>query len=295
MFNGDLTGKVMEGIADEDLQDKPCNCNVLTKKKDGSCLYDNCCRRSMIVYELRSKVSKNSYIGKTQDYLKKRTSDHFYDTWKLREAQIKGTSYIKTDAFAKHFVKLCQDCYTSNSVRARLKEVVEPTIIWQGDRIRCMKSSWTLQCKICMVERKEILHRLKTNKHLVINDNSDIYSSCKCGSRCHKFNRTITTTLRTRSTQKKAPLKRKSKLKRRRTSRTKMPETPNTNQYCQAITPESATSQFTQIRSSQLTPIHYDTNVPGLPYRSPSYIPTNLELAQFATYQTLLDNSAMEV
>ena len=139
------------------------------------------------------------------------------------------------------------------------------------------------------------MYRLSTNKHLVINDNSDIYSSCKCGSRFHKFTRTITTTLRTRSTQKKAPSNRKSKLKRRRTSRRKMPATPNTNQNCLAITPESATSQLTQIQSSQLTPIRYDTNVPGLPYRSPSYIPTNLDLAQFAQYKTLLDSSAMEV
>ena len=93
----------------------------------------------------------------------------------------------------------------------------------------------------------------------------------------------------------KAPSNRKSKLKRRRTSRTKMPATPDTNQYCLAITPESATSQLTQIQSSQLTPICYDINVPGLPYRSPSYHATNLELAQFAQYQMLLDNSAMEV
>ena len=51
--------------------------------------------------------------------------NHFYDTLKLREAQMKGTTYIKTEAFAKHFVKSCQDCYTSNTVRACLKEVVE--------------------------------------------------------------------------------------------------------------------------------------------------------------------------
>ena len=33
MFNGDLTGKVMDVIADEDLRDRPCNCNEKTKKK----------------------------------------------------------------------------------------------------------------------------------------------------------------------------------------------------------------------------------------------------------------------
>ena len=62
-----------------------------------------------------------SYIGRTQDYLKKQMSDHFYDTWKLRKVQMKGTTYIKTNAVAKHFVKLCQDCYMSNDVRAHLE------------------------------------------------------------------------------------------------------------------------------------------------------------------------------
>ena len=80
MFNGDLTGKVMDGIVDEDLKDKSCKYNVKMKITDGSCLYNIYCQRSMIVYEMRSKVSQMSYIGKTQEYLKKRTSDHFYDT-----------------------------------------------------------------------------------------------------------------------------------------------------------------------------------------------------------------------
>ena len=92
-------------------------------------------------------------------------------------------------------------------------------IIWQGDRIRCMKSSRTLQCKICMVERKEILHRMQQDKNKVINDNSDIYSSCKCGSRFHKFGRILEPeTLRKRMTQKKVPSTRHSKQKRNRFS-----------------------------------------------------------------------------
>jgi hypothetical protein len=40
-----------------------------------------------------------------------------------------------------------------------------------------------LQCKICMTERKEILHRFCTDKSKIMNDNSDIYSSCKCKGR----------------------------------------------------------------------------------------------------------------
>ena len=204
---------------------------------------------------------------------------------------MKGKSYPKTDAFAKHFVQFCQDCTTSNQVRARLKKIVEPSIIWKGDRIRCMKSSRTLQCKICMVKRKEILHRLKNVKSKVINDNSDIYSSCKCGLRFHKFvPLTIESTLRTRSTQKKVPSSRKSKRNCRRSSR---PTTPPTRtprsapSSCTPITPESA--------SPQPTPRRIDTNVPGLPYQSLSYNPTNLELAQFQDYQSILQSTIMEV
>ena len=77
-------------------------------------------------------------------------------------------------------------------------------ILWQGDSIRYMKSSRTLQYKICMVERKEILLCFRANKAMIINNNSSIYSSCKCGSKFHRFSRTITTSLKTRMTQKKS-------------------------------------------------------------------------------------------
>ena len=293
MFNGDLTSKVKMNIADEELKDKPCNCNKKTMTSEGVCQYNGNCRISMIVYGLGCEITGATYVGKSQDYLKKRTSDHFYDTWKLREAQMKGKTYAKTDAFAKHFVQFCQDCTTSNQVRGRLKEIVKPTIIYSGDRIRCMKSSRTLQCQICMMERKEILHRLREDKSKVINDNSDIYSSCKCGSRFHKFTdtRTITSTLRTRMTQKKVPSARKSKqIRHRRKSRQITPITPSaqvSTPSSRVITPESA--------YPTTTPRLIDTNVPGLPYRSPSLNPTNLHLAQYAQYQTYLEGSILEV
>eukprot|EP00956_Cyclotella_meneghiniana_P030618 scaffold77721_cov103-Cyclotella_meneghiniana.AAC.1 len=73
-----------------------------------------------------------------------------------------------------------RDCRTSNEVKSRIKEILNPKILWKGDRIKCMKSAMTPQCKLCMVERKEICHRLQENKQSIINDNSDIFSSCKC-------------------------------------------------------------------------------------------------------------------
>ena len=40
-------------------------------------------------------------------------------------------------------------------------ENVKIEIIWKGNRSRCMKSTCTLDCKICMMERKEILQALE--------------------------------------------------------------------------------------------------------------------------------------
>ena len=113
-------------------------------------------------------------------------------------------SYVGADAFSKHFANLCRKCKNSNEVRAKMKTLIIPTTLWQGDRIRCMKSSRTLQYKICMVERKEILSRFRANQSETINDNSDIFSSCKCNSRFHKFSREVTPTLMKRLTQKKS-------------------------------------------------------------------------------------------
>ena len=75
----------------------------------------------------------------------------------------------RPDAFSKYFVDHCRECNDSKEVQNNLKEIVVPTILWQGDRIRCMKSARTLQCKICIVERKEILSRFRNEKTKIMN------------------------------------------------------------------------------------------------------------------------------
>ena len=228
-LNADLNNKVMANIIDFDLMDRKCNCNKKSKLDDGRCHYDGDCRKSMVVYDARCEVTGKSYVGKTQDYLKTRTQQHVTDVWKTIESGRRkygpnwtgSGGYARADAFSKHFANQCRDCTNSNQVKAKMKRIMTPTIIWQGDRIQCMKSSRTAQCKICMTERIEILHRMRTNRNMIINDNSDIFAPCKCGSRFHKFSRTDTTTLRTRLTQNKVtkvPSTRHSKQKRSRFS-----------------------------------------------------------------------------
>ena len=94
---------------------------------------------------------------------------------------------------------------------------MEPSIIWQGDRIQCMKTARTMQCKICMVERLEILKRFQNSRRTLINDNSDIFSSWKCRAKFHKFTSKVTIeALKTRTTQNKIKAKRMSKQRRKK-------------------------------------------------------------------------------
>ena len=126
----------------------------------------------MVVYELKCRVTGKSYIGKTQDYLKKRTKQHATDVWKVIESgrakyghdewrQMEGKRRIQGSGRLCQALcasDLCRDCGNSNQVKAKLKEIMEPSILWQGDRIQCMKSAKTMVCKICMIERTEIIH-----------------------------------------------------------------------------------------------------------------------------------------
>ena len=88
----------------------------------------------MTIYDLKCKITGKSYIGKTQRPLKTRTGEHFADVYKLLEAMRGNRTYKQVDAFAKHFAELCKDCTTSNEVKAKLKKIVDVSIIWTGDR-----------------------------------------------------------------------------------------------------------------------------------------------------------------
>lgn len=192
------------------------------------------------------------------------------DVWKVVEANNKNQQYARADAFAKHFANYCQDCTTSNQVKQRLKPIIKPEIVWQGDRIQCMKSSRTRECTICMVERKQIINSLRKNKYKVINDNSDIYSPCKCSSKFHKFKHDSTMALRTRLTQNEVTPNKRSKKKNRKHSKL---ATPNASSS-KPVTPESG-ELF-----PESPPELIDTNVPWAPYRTPCANPPRLHLEQ---------------
>ena len=125
----------------------------------------------MIVYNLHCLCCNKDYVGKSQNHLRIRTDKHYYEVWLGIH---KG---VYTDSFARHVAKHCSHLTSSNAVRKWCRENIRPSIIYQGDRLKCMKSAMMMNCKMCMVERKEILHRMKADKHKIINDNFDIF--CK--------------------------------------------------------------------------------------------------------------------
>ena len=46
ILQGDLVTKIMEGVGSKDFDNDDCNCNKATKR-DGLCLYEGKCRRTM--------------------------------------------------------------------------------------------------------------------------------------------------------------------------------------------------------------------------------------------------------
>ena len=229
--------------------------------------------------------------------------EHVHDVWKVivsgrakfGENWYGSGGYSGADAFAKHFAHLCRDCRNYNEVRAKMKEIMQPQIVWKGERIQCMKSARTSRCKLCTKERREILKRYQDGKKQLINDNSDIFSSCKCGAKFHKFIREVNLqeALRTRSTQKKVKSSRPSeRMRERNPPRFDFSDIPNQTTVCtpcNSVGMTSPSSVEEPASSQPMTPIiFYDTNVPGLPYRTPTANPTRLELAQVREYQNFL-------
>ncbi len=113
---------------------------------------------------------------------------------------------MATNSFANHFAQICGDCTNSNHVSAKLKQDVSIEVIWQGDPIKCMKSARTRDCRICMVERKQIMQPLRDDKHNIINENDNIYAAsvCKCSSGFHKLANIHSFALRTLLERKQA-------------------------------------------------------------------------------------------
>ena len=164
---------------------------------------------------------------------------------------------------------------TSN--QAGMKKMMSPRVIWQGYRISCMKTARTLQCKLCMVERKEIMHRMKRNRELCLNDKSEIFSTCTCYCDFHCLNRRKQSDTEDGFVPEKSP-KRNHESKKQRKSR-KLTVNLIQSKNCQ----QSLCMTERTIKRKGKQPI-IDTNEQGVPLTEPSKNQTRMELERMKEY-----------
>ena len=72
-----------------------------------------------------------------------------------------------------------------------IREMVKVSILWGGQPISCNKSFGKLNCYLCMHERINILKSIrkdeKTKVRRCINNNSEIYGSCRHKPKFHRY------------------------------------------------------------------------------------------------------------
>ena len=90
-----------------------------------------------------------------------------------------------SDTFAKHFafITIANDRKPTQEL---LRTRINFSILWQGNPVSVQKTFGTKNCLLCttMKERTTILNE-KT--HLLINNNSEIFGSCRHKPRLHRF------------------------------------------------------------------------------------------------------------
>ena len=162
-----------------------------------------------------------------------------------------------------------------------------------------MKPARMFQCKICMVERKEILPRFRTDRRKIVSDNSDIYNPCKCGAKFHKFIRPETKNFHeVLAEEKSQKSKWSSKIKRSRFSvdsiQPNLTKKAWSARQCTCLRKgQRAHTKISPNSSIEMKTIGtpdtrlIDTNVPLAPYQRPSINPSNLHLAQYLQYKAL--------
>ena len=176
IFQADLSNKLAEGLESIDFKNRSCNCNKASLVH-GQCPYKGDCRRACIIYDAKCRICQESYVGNTQNYYKKRFNGHFAD---VQKKVILGE---KSDSFANHFARH----FSKKPSPSELREMIDFSVIWQGNAIQLSKTFGKSSYKLCMMERLTILDRCRKNKSKMINKCSEIFGSCRHKPCFHRF------------------------------------------------------------------------------------------------------------
>ena len=90
-----------------------------------------------------------------------------------------------SDTFAKHFASTITN--EPNPTPKILRTRIKFSILWPGNPVSVQKSYGTKDCVLCMKERTSILKCMYEYLNLLINNNFEIYGSCRHKPRFHRF------------------------------------------------------------------------------------------------------------
>ena len=184
IFQGDLSGKLVEEVTSMDFKTLDCNCRLGGGNK--RCGYNNVCRKSIVVYRVRCNITDKVYIGNTQQHFKTRMQQHFSDVKRLHS---KGE---KSDSYAKHFAFHLQN-FKDISPRLQRNNIT-CSVIWEGNPLSAVKSFGTASCMLCNQERLEILKQSRKDPKMLINSCNEIYGACRHNPKFHRYCRAVPST-----------------------------------------------------------------------------------------------------
>ena len=180
IFQGDLQGKLNQGITSKDFINEECNC--MTRGGQRNCQYDGICRNKIIVYEVKCKATGKIYIGNTQQNFKQRMRGHFNDV----QSKIKKNK--ASDSYAEHFAIVHKtNDPTGIPSPATQRDNINSRVIWQGNPMSAVKSFGTNNCLLCNREKLAILKQSLKDKYCMINSCSEVYGACRHIPRFHRF------------------------------------------------------------------------------------------------------------
>ena len=161
---------------------RECNCNTRSKV-NGQCGYNGVCRHTVIVYDIECKITNKHYVGCTQQTLKERMTGHFINVKDLLK------DGIKSDSYAKHFGHMLQ--YWGGNITHRIqRNSITCKVVWQGNPIAVAKTFGTRKCRLCAIEKLEILKRKRHKPETLINSCSEIHGACRHKPLFHRYVKT---------------------------------------------------------------------------------------------------------
>jgi len=176
IFQEDLSRKLTVNLTNQDFEPTaPCNCRT---GGNGACGYNNMCRNSIALYEVKCNNTGKVFIGNTQQKFKARMQQHFNEVQKLVKLG------EKLDPYTKHFAT---QFYDTNPSPVNQHGGITCSIIWQDNPISVVKTFATKNCDMCAKERIAILKQSRSNPHLLINSNNEIYGACGHRQRFHRY------------------------------------------------------------------------------------------------------------